>query len=160
MAVRKPKQNFILPYYSPICYPPTHTHSAERYVSPIPQAVVLNHNSNQTIITLLHTWWFWQVVGVMCWGFGRVSTPFSQLWVQLQPPLFLHTHARTCVCTHNLYPSLSPSQAICCFTLFCSDLHALEKPNLNQISVNCSYTRALSLLMRGKIIHNSSLSKL
>lgn len=56
---------------------------------------------------------------------------------------------------HNLHPSLSPSKPICCFTLFYSDLHALEQSNLNQISVNCSYTCALSLSIRKEKIRNS-----
>lgn len=76
------------------------------------QAVVLNHNSNQTVITLLHTWWFWQVVGVMCWGFGSVSTPpSSQLWVlpQLTPThAHTHTHAHLykyiCICMCSTVP--------------------------------------------------------
>lgn len=63
------------------------------------------------------------------------------------PPPPTHTHTRAHKHLHTLPPPLStpPYQAICCSAPFHCNLHALVQPNLNQISVNWSYTCALRL---------------
>lgn len=71
----------------------------------------LSHNSNHAIITLLHTWWIWQVGGVMCRGFGRICGH-----THADTQMLRHTHVHT----HTILPAVSShSTHFCVYVWAC-----------------------------------------